>query len=52
MPVGRKRHSCPLGNVGAHKDGLAAVVSDAALTAAVKAKTWEPVYADCLRITN
>jgi malate dehydrogenase (oxaloacetate-decarboxylating) len=34
----------------AHADGLAAVVSDEALTAAVKAKMWEPVYADYVRI--
>jgi malate dehydrogenase (oxaloacetate-decarboxylating) len=33
-------------------DGLAAVVSDEALIAAVKAKMWEPVYADYVRITN
>jgi malate dehydrogenase (oxaloacetate-decarboxylating) len=36
----------------AQADGLAAVVSDEALTAAVKAKMWEPVYADYVRITN
>jgi len=36
----------------ARADGLAAVVSDEALTAAVKAKMWEPVYADYVRITN
>src|SRR5580658_1601247 len=33
-------------------DGLAAVVSDEALGAAVKAKMWEPVYADYVRIMN
>jgi malate dehydrogenase (oxaloacetate-decarboxylating) len=33
----------------AQADGLAAVVSDEALTAAVKAKMWEPVYADYVR---
>ena len=31
-------------------DGLAAVVSDAALSAAIKAKMWEPVYADYVRL--
>src|SRR5580700_9896952 len=31
-------------------DGLAAVVSDQALSAAVKAKMWEPVYADYVRL--
>ena len=31
-------------------DGLAAVVSDEALSAAVKAKMWEPVYADYVRL--
>jgi malate dehydrogenase (oxaloacetate-decarboxylating) len=36
----------------AQADGLADVTSDEALTAAVKAKMWEPVYADYLRITN
>jgi malate dehydrogenase (oxaloacetate-decarboxylating) len=36
----------------AQADGLAAVVSDEALTAAVQAKMWEPVYADYVRITN
>jgi malate dehydrogenase (oxaloacetate-decarboxylating) len=34
----------------AQADGLAAVVSDEALTAAIKAKTWEPVYADYVRL--
>jgi malate dehydrogenase (oxaloacetate-decarboxylating) len=34
----------------AQADGLAAVVSDAALTAAVKAKMWKPVYADYVRL--
>ena len=34
----------------AQADGLAAVVSDEALTAAVKAKMWEPVYADYVRL--
>src|SRR5580692_7089377 len=36
----------------AQADGLADITSDAALTAAVKAKMWEPVYADYVRITN
>ncbi|HWS07251.1 MAG TPA: NAD-dependent malic enzyme [Xanthobacteraceae bacterium] len=31
-------------------DGLAAVVSDAALNAAIKAKMWEPIYADYVRL--
>ncbi len=31
-------------------DGLAAVVSDEALAAAVRAKMWEPVYADYVRL--
>jgi malate dehydrogenase (oxaloacetate-decarboxylating) len=31
-------------------DGLAAVVSDQALSAAIKAKMWEPVYADYVRL--
>jgi malate dehydrogenase (oxaloacetate-decarboxylating) len=31
-------------------DGLAAIVSDEALSAAVKAKMWEPVYADYVRL--
>jgi len=31
-------------------DGLAAVVSDAALSAAIKAKMWEPIYADYVRL--
>jgi malate dehydrogenase (oxaloacetate-decarboxylating) len=34
----------------AQADGLAAVVSDEALTAAVMAKMWEPVYADYIRL--
>jgi malate dehydrogenase (oxaloacetate-decarboxylating) len=34
----------------AQADGLAAIVSDEALTAAVKAKMWEPVYADYVRL--
>jgi len=34
----------------AQADGLAAVVSDEALTAAVRAKMWEPVYADYVRL--
>jgi malate dehydrogenase (oxaloacetate-decarboxylating) len=34
----------------AQADGLAAVVSDEALSAAVKAKMWEPVYADYVRL--
>ena len=34
----------------AQADGLAAVVSDEALTAAVMAKMWEPVYADYVRL--
>jgi len=33
-------------------DGLATMVSDEALTAAVKAKMWEPVYADYVRTKN
>ena len=33
-------------------DGLAAMVSDEALIAAVKAKMWEPVYADYVRTKN
>jgi len=35
----------------AQADGLAAAVSDATLTAAVKAKMWEPIYADYVRLT-
>src|ERR1700689_3096717 len=34
----------------AQADGLADIVSDQALTAAVKAKMWEPVYADYVRL--
>ncbi|MGA8497206.1 MAG: NAD-dependent malic enzyme [Xanthobacteraceae bacterium] len=34
----------------AQADGLAAIVSDEALAAAVKAKMWEPVYADYVRL--
>ena len=34
----------------AQADRLAARVSDEALTAAVKAKMWEPVYADYVRL--
>jgi malate dehydrogenase (oxaloacetate-decarboxylating) len=36
----------------AQADGLAGITSDEALTAAVKAKMWEPVYADYVRIMN
>ena len=36
----------------AQADGLAEITSDEALTAAVKAKMWEPVYADYVRIMN
>src|SRR5580693_7261848 len=36
----------------AQADGLADITSDEALTAAVKAKMWEPVYADYVRIMN
>ncbi len=36
----------------ARADGLADITSDEALTAAVKAKMWEPVYADYVRVTN
>jgi malate dehydrogenase (oxaloacetate-decarboxylating) len=34
----------------AQADGLADIVSDQALAAAVKAKMWEPVYADYVRL--
>jgi malate dehydrogenase (oxaloacetate-decarboxylating) len=34
----------------AQADGLASAASDEALTAAVKAKMWEPVYADYVRL--
>ena len=34
----------------AQADGLADAVSDEALTAAIKAKMWEPVYADYIRL--
>ncbi len=36
----------------AQADGLAAIVSDEALTAAVKAKMWVPVYADYVRLMH
>jgi malate dehydrogenase (oxaloacetate-decarboxylating) len=36
----------------AQADGLADAVSDTALSAAVEAKMWEPVYADYVRITK
>src|ERR1700734_1312505 len=36
----------------AQADGLADITSDEALTAAVKAKMWEPLYADYVRIVN
>jgi malate dehydrogenase (oxaloacetate-decarboxylating) len=36
----------------AQADGLADIVSDEALAAAVKAKMWEPVYADYVRIAH
>jgi malate dehydrogenase (oxaloacetate-decarboxylating) len=36
----------------AQVDGLADITSDEALIAAVKAKMWEPVYADYVRIMN
>ena len=52
MSVGRKRRSCPPGDVRAHNDGLAAVVSDEALPAAVKAKICGPVYADYVQIIS
>ena len=35
----------------AQADGLADIVSDDALTIAIKAKTWEPVYADYVRLS-
>jgi malate dehydrogenase (oxaloacetate-decarboxylating) len=34
----------------AQADGLAEATSDEALTAAIKAKMWEPVYADYVRL--
>jgi malate dehydrogenase (oxaloacetate-decarboxylating) len=34
----------------AQADGLADAISDEALTAAIKAKMWEPVYADYVRL--
>jgi malate dehydrogenase (oxaloacetate-decarboxylating) len=34
----------------AQADGLADVMSDEALAAALKAKMWEPVYADYVRL--
>ena len=36
----------------AQADGLADIVSGEALAAAVKAKMWEPVYADYVRIAH
>jgi malate dehydrogenase (oxaloacetate-decarboxylating) len=34
----------------AQADGLADITSDETLTAALKAKMWEPVYADYVRL--
>ena len=35
----------------AQADGLADITSDEALAAAVKAKMWEPIYADYVRLS-